>query len=245
MIPVPLRLLVVDDDEDTCQNLSDILGDLGYEVQVMHDGPSALRLAKDKTFDIALLDLKMPGMDGLELYRELKKLQPMLLSILVTGYASPETEIRARDVGTWRILPKPVDLQKLLGFVQEVGEQPLLLIVDDDPDMCSSLSDVFSHHGFRVGIAYSPSEALVQLSRNRYQVLLVDLKLNGSNGTEVFRAVRSFESPPRTLLMTGHRQEFESTIADALAQGADAVCYKPFDIPGLLHTVRSLLPPAV
>ena len=81
MNATPLHLLVVDDDVDTCRNLQDILSDLGYEVQVVHDGPSALRMVEQQTFDIALLDLKMPGMDGLDLYRELNKRQPALVSI--------------------------------------------------------------------------------------------------------------------------------------------------------------------
>lgn len=237
-----LRLLVVDDDVDTCRNLQDILGDLGFDVQVVHNGPSALRLVEEQTFDIALLDLKMPGMDGLELYGELKKRQPHLVSILVTGYASPETETRARAVGTWKILSKPVDLQKLIGLVQEAGTQPLLLVVDDDAELCASLSDVFHQHAFRVGHASSPAEAVRRLSQNRFEVVLVDLKLNGGSGVEVLKAVRELEHPPRTLLMTGHRQEFESDVAKALAGGADAVCFKPFDIHQLLSTVQNLLP---
>src|SRR2546428_789145 len=67
-------VLVVDDDVDTCRNLSDILTDLGYHVDCAHDGPSALDLVRRNAYDVALLDLKMPGMDGLTLYREIKKL---------------------------------------------------------------------------------------------------------------------------------------------------------------------------
>ena len=54
-------ILVVDDEVDTCSNLSDILTDLGYHVDVAHDGPSALELARKNPYDIALLDLRMPG----------------------------------------------------------------------------------------------------------------------------------------------------------------------------------------
>lgn len=235
---------MVDDDLDTGRNLYDILGDLGYDVQVVNSGPAAIRLVEQQTFDIALLDFKMPEMDGLEVYRELKRRQSALLAILVTGYASPETESRARDIGMWQILSKPVDLRKLIGFVQEAETQPLLLVVDDDCDLCASLSDVFRHQGFRVGVAQTPEDAMHQLTRNDFQVLLVDLKLNGTSGAELIRAVRTFKTPPRTLLMTGHRQEFESLISTILAEGADAICYKPFDTQGLLQTVQRLLQPA-
>ena len=69
MQPHHASILVVDDDVDTCRNLADILGDLAYHVEAAHDGPSALELVRRRHFDVALLDLKMPGMDGLELYR--------------------------------------------------------------------------------------------------------------------------------------------------------------------------------
>ena len=59
-------ILVVDDEVDTCANLSDIFAELGFQVDVAHDGFSALEFAKRKHYDVALLDLKMPGMDGLE-----------------------------------------------------------------------------------------------------------------------------------------------------------------------------------
>jgi CheY-like chemotaxis protein len=65
-------VLVVDDDLDTCRNLQDILTDMDYEVETAQDGPAALELVRRRPFDVALLDLKMPGMDGLELYRQIR-----------------------------------------------------------------------------------------------------------------------------------------------------------------------------
>src|SRR5947209_8467154 len=94
-------LLVVDDDVDTCRNLSDILSDLGYHVDTAHDGPSALELVQKRRYDIALLDLKMPGMDGLELYRQIKKLQAGTVAMVVTAYASSATAEEALTAGAW------------------------------------------------------------------------------------------------------------------------------------------------
>ena len=78
-------ILVVDDEVDTCRNLSDILTDLGYRVDVAHDGLTALELVRQKPYDVALLDLKMPGMDGLTLYREIKKVRAGTVAIVVTA----------------------------------------------------------------------------------------------------------------------------------------------------------------
>ena len=118
-------ILVVDDEVDTCRNLSDILTDLGYHVDIAHDGLSALELVRKNPFDVALLDLKMPGMDGLTLYREIKKLRAGTVAIVVTAYAGGNTSTEALAAGAWRVLAKPVDFPKLLKLVDEALGQPL------------------------------------------------------------------------------------------------------------------------
>src|SRR5436190_15305138 len=115
----PASILVADDDVDTCHNLSDILTDLGNDVDIAHDGPAALELVRRKHYDIALLDLRMPGMDGLTLYREIRKLSAGTVAIIVTAYSSGETAKEAAAAGVWQVLAKPVDLKQLLAFVDK------------------------------------------------------------------------------------------------------------------------------
>src|SRR5947209_12753171 len=116
MQPKAPAILVVDDEVDTCRNLSDILTDLGYHVDIAHDGLAALDLVRRHGYDVALLDLKMPGMDGLSLYREIKKLRSDTVAIIVTAYAGSGTSEEALAAGAWQVLAKPVDFPKLLGF---------------------------------------------------------------------------------------------------------------------------------
>src|SRR6476469_3035726 len=92
-------ILVVDDDVDTCRNLSDILTDLGYQVETAPDGLAALELVQRHAYDVALLDYKMPGMDGLTLYREIKRLRADTVAIVVTAYAGGETTAEALAAG--------------------------------------------------------------------------------------------------------------------------------------------------
>jgi CheY-like chemotaxis protein len=238
--PDDRRVLVVDDDVDICHNLSDILGDLGYRVDCAHDGASALALVRDHAYDVALLDFKMPGMDGLTLYREIKKLRPETVALLVTAYAGPTTADEALAAGTWRVVPKPVNFSKLLGLVDEALEQPLILVVDDDEDLCASLWDILRERGFRVSLAHDAGQAARRLAHSAFQVVLIDMKIPGGHGGDVFRAVRDANPSARTLLITGFRQETDALIAQALSEGANAVCYKPFDVPQLLSTLEGL-----
>jgi CheY-like chemotaxis protein len=85
-----------------------------------YDGESALELSGRNRYCLGLLDYKMPGMDGLELCRRLKGLQPNIEVALVTGFASADTADAAFESGFRRVFPKPVDCARLIPFVQEV-----------------------------------------------------------------------------------------------------------------------------
>lgn len=233
-------VLVVDDEADTCQNLSDILTDLGYRVDVAHDGIAALELVKRNAYDLALLDLKMPGMDGLTLYREIKKLRSGTVGIVVTAYAGGSTTEEALAAGAWQVVPKPVDLPRLLGAVDEALGQPLVMVVDDDPDLCSNLWDLLRERGYRVDVAHDEKEAARQLRGRAFQVVLIDMKLPHGDGASVFRLVRATNPKARTIVITGLRSEMDQLVQKVVAEGADAVCYKPFDIPQLLGTLHQL-----
>ena len=114
-------ILVVDDEADTCRNLSDILTDLGYQVDTALDGFAALELARKKVYDIALLDLKMPGMDGLTLYRELRKIAASTVAIVVTAYASKATSEEALAEGADAVCYKPFDVPRLLSVLERLA----------------------------------------------------------------------------------------------------------------------------
>lgn len=233
-------VLVVDDDEDSCRNLSDILSDLGYRVDTAHDGPSALELVRERPYDVALLDLKMPGMDGLELYRAIKRLSAGTVAMLVTAYASHATAEEALTAGAWQVLSKPVDFPRLLGYLEEALSQPLVLVVDDDRELCANLWELFRERGYRVALAHSTNEAVGQIGYANYMVVLIDMRLPGGDGGEVFRRVREANPQARTILITGYRSETDDLVARVLAEGADAVCYKPFDVPRLLAALEEL-----
>jgi CheY-like chemotaxis protein len=236
----PPTVLVVDDDEDTCKNLQDILDDLGYQTAIAHNGPAALELVKQRHFDVALLDLKMPGMNGLELYRAIRQLRAHTVAIIVTAYAGAGVAEEALAAGAWQVVPKPVDFPRLLGLMGQVLDQPLVLVVDDDPDLCHSLWDLLRERGYRVALAHDEPTAARLLRDSTFRAVLIDMRLPAGDGTSVFRLVRQANPQARTVVITGHRAELEQTVQKVVEEGADAVCYKPFDVGRLLNTLDRL-----
>ena len=117
-------ILVVDDDVDTCRNMADLFGDLGYAIETADGGHAALDRARQQAYDLGLLDLRMPGMDGLTLCRHLKRLQPLMVTMIVTAYGDSDLEKEALAAGAWHVLLKPVDFCQLLALVDKALADP-------------------------------------------------------------------------------------------------------------------------
>lgn len=233
-------VLIVDDEPDNCENLRDILQDFGYEVVTATDGEAALSIINERSFDVALLDLRMPGMDGLSLYRQIRVLRPETVAIVITAYASSDTAREISDAGAWKVLTKPVDVGGLFPLIDEAVRQPLLMVVDDDRDLCSSLWDVFRDRGYRVSLAHTENEARQRLTAGRFEVILLDLKLPDGHGASIMRLVREASPDSRVVIISGFRDEAEELLREVEHEQPDAVCYKPFDVPELLAKIQTL-----
>jgi signal transduction histidine kinase len=117
-------LLIVDDDVGLAANLQDILEAEGYSAAVAHDGQTALALCREKVFDLAIIDIRLPDMPGTKLMPELTKLSPGLDYIISTGYASLDSAIEA--VGLRNIVAyetKPLNMSQVLAIIRQVAER--------------------------------------------------------------------------------------------------------------------------
>jgi two-component system response regulator HydG len=114
MMSAMIRILVVDDNPDMAETLADILELKGYTVHAAASGAEALEILQDQPVDILLTDVKMPGMNGLELYRETRKLYPRLITIFMTAYSADELIQQGMAEGVKTILDKPLDMNFLV-----------------------------------------------------------------------------------------------------------------------------------
>jgi CheY-like chemotaxis protein len=104
--------------------MSDVISDLGYRIDVAYDGPAALELTRRQGYGLALLDYKLPGMDGVELYSHIKRVRADTVGVLVTGFAADGASQAASGAGIRRVLSKPVDFGRLLPLIEEVVGKP-------------------------------------------------------------------------------------------------------------------------
>jgi two-component system OmpR family response regulator len=117
------RVLVVDDEDDFRNTLIKRLETRKVPVTGATGGDEALALLKDQDFDVVVLDVKMPGKDGIETLQEMKKLQPQIEIILLTGHASVEAGIQGMRLGAFDYLIKPTPLDELLDKMQQAFER--------------------------------------------------------------------------------------------------------------------------
>lgn len=122
-----IRILLVDDEETLLEFLSKRLLKQGYTVKATFSGEEAVKAAKDEHFDVAVVDLKMPGIDGVETQKRLRQIQPFLQCIVLTGHGSIETALESGQEEAFQYLLKPVDYDNLIISIQKAYEKKMKL----------------------------------------------------------------------------------------------------------------------
>ena len=112
-------ILVVDDDAAVRKSLSSILSMEGYSVETVENGKQTIRISEKSRFDIALIDIKLPDMDGTELLHRLKENQPHMVKIVITGFPTLENAMETVNEGADGYILKPFDVQKLLEMIRK------------------------------------------------------------------------------------------------------------------------------
>jgi DNA-binding NtrC family response regulator len=116
-------ILIVDDDDGMCETLSDILEDKGYSVVIAKDGPGAVAEVGGRHFDLALIDIIMPGMNGVETLREIKRVSPGITAVIMTGYDTLEGIVPdALRVGVEGVLYKPFEIDTIVKMIESKFE---------------------------------------------------------------------------------------------------------------------------
>jgi DNA-binding response OmpR family regulator len=116
---MPQKVLLVDDEKDFVHVLSERLKSRSFESAIAYNGEEALSILETDEPDVMVLDLKMPGIDGIEVLRKVRKSHPDTQVIILTGHGSEREEALARELGAFAYLHKPVDIEVLAKTMKE------------------------------------------------------------------------------------------------------------------------------
>jgi len=124
------NILVIDDDESMRIGCVETLMDEGYRVQAVENGRSGLEMTEKESFGVILLDLKMPGIPGMEVLKKLKENDPNCLVIVITGYATIDSAVEAMKKGAYDFLPKPFSPEALTTMVEKAVKSRQYVLED-------------------------------------------------------------------------------------------------------------------
>jgi len=232
------RVLIVDDDQDHAESLADVLDMRGHQTELAFSGEEALELVRARDFDFVLLDVKLPGINGVDTFLELKTIRPGAKVMMMTGFSVEQLVAQAIEAGALGVLYKPFATVKLLETLSEqVKQRGRVLVVDDDPDFVDSIVPTLEGANYEVCVAETGAEALEKLKHEQIDCLLLDLRLPVLSGPELYaRLVETGRAVP-TVLVTGGNDDAQP--GDRLKPQLNGMLFKPFDPNVLLAAISS------
>ncbi len=235
-----LRVFVVDDDPEFAEGLALALEIAGHDVERASSGQEALDRLAHQDFDVTLLDFRMPGMDGVECYLKIRELRREAKVIMMTAYRNQDRLQQAIAAGALQVLSKPISNETLFDTFKSASLYGDILLVDDDPDFAEGLESTLAQEGYSVAVARTASEAVDLASRNDFDVMILDLRLPGSSGLDVYVKLRDLSRELPTMIVTGFAEEEANAIDRLKAMAVDDCLTKPVRTDELLQAVERL-----
>ncbi len=186
------RILLVEDDRNTLSGLMEILSQEGYEVVGAESAKKALKYLSKESFDILLTDLKMPEMDGMELYERSLPMAPEMKTIVMTAYSSVKDAVEAMKKGVYEYLTKPLNLDELFLILEKaIGEQKL---IRENVELKKKIEDTYSFQNI-VGKSESMQRIFHTISKVAKTQSTVLIRGESGTGKELVARAIHYNSP--------------------------------------------------
>ncbi len=252
-----IRVLLVDDETDFLESTAKALRRRGFETTTASGGKAALEFARSRRFDVAFLDVKMPGMDGHQLFYALHDALPEMRIVMLTGHGDLQKAFELGKNGLFTYLAKPVETDDLVRTLMRAYEQgdrvrsdlredemesgealPVrVLLVDDENEFLLSAKKIFQRRGMDVFEASNGKEALDLLARQRVDVVVADVKMPGLGGIDLLDRIKRDDPLIEVVLLTGHGSV--TLAVDGMKRGAFDYLTKPQETEDLIRVIRA------
>ena len=256
-------ILVVDDERLICDLLRSVLAGHGHEVLMAMNGRDGLELFKKHRPRFTLLDLRMPEMNGIEVLKQIRAIDPQAAVLILTAWGSDALEQQARQLGVVDFLSKGLSLDVLVDAMERTlqqtaqaaspaqaaapggapraapvaaGDGDFILVVDDEPQIRDLLKRFLSLRGYKVRVASDGQQALTMVEQQAPQLIVLDVYMPGINGVEVLRQLRRRKFTGGVILLTGSQDD--KLLQEALDLGSVDVMGKPVDLERLALAIQ-------
>lgn len=237
-------VMIIDDNIHLAENLGEILEDEDIVSEVVGDGMTALTRLEQGGFDLVITDIRMPGMDGIQVLKTIQHRWPGLPVIVMTAYSSDASLEEAAASGALDVISKPVDIDQIIALVRRVAEPKApLLLVEDDRGLRINLAELLL--GRTEVVPYTaPDLATARrlLKKIPFRVAIIDARLPDGNGLQFgVELHKEFGDRLQIIYITGFAADLGTDLNSVLQSPSIRLLEKPFAPHSLLDLIQSVI----
>jgi two-component system, response regulator, stage 0 sporulation protein F len=237
-----IKALIIDDELVVREFLIRLLALRGVDAKAVEDGPTAIKMVKDEAFDIVLIDVKMPKMNGVDVLKQLKQIRPETTYVMITGYLVDDLLKQAKEIGALTSLKKPFDISYIISLVNNLHrKEPRkvlnILVLDDDKSVREFFRLLFKYRNYSVVIVETVKDAMEEVKKIDFDLAFIDVILRDGNGLDVSREIKKIRPGVRTILMSAYPQDLK----DVMDCGVEVLLGKPFQIEKIFDEIDKVI----
>ena len=183
----------------------------------------------------------MPGMNGVEAFKEIKKVSAASEVIMMTGYSVDDLLDEAVREGAYAVIYKPINIPKLNMLIEGILKRLSILIIDDNEDDRTTLNDILNNKGFRVSEAEDGYKGLELIQHSRFDIILLDVMMPGMDGIKTLEWIKEISPDTGVIIISAHSNE--TLMGRAINKGAIAYLNKPIEVDRLLKLIEDYKKP--
>ncbi len=236
----PLDILAVDDERDLASSVADMLEADGHRVILAHSAEAALDLAQTRAFDMVFLDVKLPGLTGVEILLPLRRALPGKRIVPMTGYRIDKLIATVVGDDNFMVLNAPETEDRVAEQFHRLGPGGMLVVLDSTGLLGQRLADRLGERGEAVCLARAEAEVVEAGPFSGSDVLVLDLGRTIARGLGAYLVVRECGSRPKTIVIARVPGDGEATVNPLRSVSVTGCLFKPFDPAELLEIVSGL-----
>ncbi|MCU0692881.1 MAG: response regulator [Polyangiaceae bacterium] len=247
-----IRVLLVDDEAEFLASMSRSLQRRGFDAKTAPDGRAGLALAAKESFDVIVLDMKMPVMSGEQVFHALRRLRPRIPVIMLTGHGTIQQAFESSKEGVFEYVVKPCEVEELAQILRRAAQvrksipapeeasttgNPRVLIVDDEVELLDSLSRALRRRGMEAAVAPDAARGLAHMDRKVFDVVVLDMRMPGIPGMAALEQIKAKYPSTEVIVLTGHPSTASAVQATKL--GAFDFLMKPISVEILVRRIQA------
>lgn len=232
------KVLIVDDRIETILFLPDILESYGYSATLVDDGYKAIKLVGHSFYDIVICDINMPGINGVETFKRIKKISPTSEVIMMTAAADSNLVNEAKDEGTFAVIQKPFNMDMLIDTLTKAANLTRILIASSDKKEKKAIKKILSKRKYKSVTVTGGENAMEVLNNGEVHLVLIGSDLDDMNGVELIKKIREKNFKVKIMLLD--EEDNIKNTKNILEEESCAYFCKPLDIDKIFNAVEKI-----